>query len=247
MEIAFCVADLFQDGFLLRGGLTVGPLLHTKKHVVEPAMVEAYRLESKVAIYPRILIDEKVVAVANTARSEDHDEDHEEALVRDFMTADDDRMHYFEYGLGVPSSRSRVARTTTPRRTCNRWVNSRIGLAHPSPDVEAKYLWVHRQYVAASNSSITCPLSMLIDWKILIFAKTSKACPSSQPKPGRPSSPRKRTRQRFSGDVKRPRGGVVAHSRRPPKGVSGLPLRLQTCTEPTARTSMRNTGRPVYD
>ena len=51
-EIAFCVIDLVERGFLLRGALTVGDMLHTAKHVVGPAMVEAYELESKVAKFP---------------------------------------------------------------------------------------------------------------------------------------------------------------------------------------------------
>lgn len=37
--------------------VTVGDLLHTERHLVSPAMVKAYELESKVAKFPRVLLD----------------------------------------------------------------------------------------------------------------------------------------------------------------------------------------------
>ena len=40
----------------VRGGITRGQLIHDKEMVVGPAMVEAYHLESKEAISPRIII-----------------------------------------------------------------------------------------------------------------------------------------------------------------------------------------------
>lgn len=46
---------------VLRGGLTVGKLVHEENGLLfGPAMVKAYHLESKLAIYPRILIDKDV-------------------------------------------------------------------------------------------------------------------------------------------------------------------------------------------
>lgn len=41
---------------LVRGGIARGQLIHDSVMVVGPAMVEAYHLESKKAIYPRIII-----------------------------------------------------------------------------------------------------------------------------------------------------------------------------------------------
>ena len=45
---------------LVRGGIVRGQLIHDEKMVVGPAMVEAYRLESKEAIHPRIIIDKEL-------------------------------------------------------------------------------------------------------------------------------------------------------------------------------------------
>jgi hypothetical protein len=54
---------LAVSGFWIRGAVTVG-LIHHDEHIVfGPALNRAYELESKVAIYPRILIDAPALAV----------------------------------------------------------------------------------------------------------------------------------------------------------------------------------------
>ena len=45
---------------LLRGGIVIGDVIHNEKMVVGPAMIDAYTLEAKHAIYPRIIIDSPV-------------------------------------------------------------------------------------------------------------------------------------------------------------------------------------------
>jgi hypothetical protein len=53
---------LLRSGYFARGGLTKGRLYHDHNTVFGPALIEAYRLESQVAKYPRILIPRSVVA-----------------------------------------------------------------------------------------------------------------------------------------------------------------------------------------
>lgn len=47
---------MLMDGLPLRGGIAVGPLYHAGSLVFGPALNEAYRLESKMACHPRIII-----------------------------------------------------------------------------------------------------------------------------------------------------------------------------------------------
>jgi hypothetical protein len=47
-------------GFLVRGGVTVGNILHDEQSVFGPALNRAYELESRIAIFPRIVVDENV-------------------------------------------------------------------------------------------------------------------------------------------------------------------------------------------
>lgn len=52
----FC-GNLLLQGFLVRGGMTIGPLCHSDDGICGPALVRAYELESRMAVYPRIVVD----------------------------------------------------------------------------------------------------------------------------------------------------------------------------------------------
>lgn len=54
---------LAVQGFWMRGAVTVGPLYHDEHIVFGPALNRAYHLESTVARYPRILLDQHALAV----------------------------------------------------------------------------------------------------------------------------------------------------------------------------------------
>lgn len=53
-------AAALQLGFLIRGGATIGKLYHSKNVVYGEAMVEAYRIESRVSNYPRIVMSSRI-------------------------------------------------------------------------------------------------------------------------------------------------------------------------------------------
>jgi hypothetical protein len=45
------------NGFLMRGGVTIGDLVHENEAVFGPGLNRAHYLESKIAMYPRIVLD----------------------------------------------------------------------------------------------------------------------------------------------------------------------------------------------
>lgn len=58
-------AAALSIGFLIRGGATIGNLYHSGGIVFGEAMVEAYHLESRTAIYPRVVLSQKVCSLAD--------------------------------------------------------------------------------------------------------------------------------------------------------------------------------------
>lgn len=60
-DIMQIVVNFILKGYLVRGGITYGKLLHRDNIVFGPAMISAYELESKIAIYPRIIFDRELV------------------------------------------------------------------------------------------------------------------------------------------------------------------------------------------
>ena len=53
--------ELMNQGVLVRGGIAKGKVKHTREMVFGPAMVAAYELEDKYAVYPRIIIEKETV------------------------------------------------------------------------------------------------------------------------------------------------------------------------------------------
>lgn len=109
--------------YLLRGGLTVGQLYHTKRRVMGPAMNKAYLIESKEAKYPRVVIDPKILNVARENPSPQHEPGEEARYVKSFLKRDTDGKFYIDYltwdavvGAGLehenyPDYMSRIADT----------------------------------------------------------------------------------------------------------------------------------------
>lgn len=60
-DLVFICNDLLGIGIPIRGGVTVGPLIHDAQKCFGPAMTEAYLMESQKALFPRIIIDQNVI------------------------------------------------------------------------------------------------------------------------------------------------------------------------------------------
>ena len=56
---------MIKEGVVFRGGITYGQIHHDTEFVFGPAMNCAYYLESKIANYPRILLDKSVLDLKN--------------------------------------------------------------------------------------------------------------------------------------------------------------------------------------
>lgn len=63
----FLALDLLSHGFLTRGAVVSGNLYHQDRIVMGPALVDAYRLESKKALYPRIVVAPNIMGLAANA------------------------------------------------------------------------------------------------------------------------------------------------------------------------------------
>jgi len=55
-DLAAVLLQLFANCFLVRGGVVLGKVLHRRDIVFGPALVDAYKLETRVAIYPRVVV-----------------------------------------------------------------------------------------------------------------------------------------------------------------------------------------------
>jgi hypothetical protein len=63
-RVALLSAWLLGDGILCRGGIAIGRTLHDETTILGEGLVRAYELESRIAIYPRVVLSEEVASLA---------------------------------------------------------------------------------------------------------------------------------------------------------------------------------------
>lgn len=149
-DIALLQVELASQGFLLRGSVVAGDLVHTSDTLFGPAINEAYRRESKLAINPRILVDPGLVQIAKQFPAPHHDGKTEARYVAKFLTKDDDGLDYIDYltwdavieGVGADSDHypgylREVARVLKQGFECS------------DPGVLSKMIWLHERFDAA--------------------------------------------------------------------------------------------------
>lgn len=85
--------SLASFGLLLRGGIDIGMLYHHQDSIVfGPAMISAYKLESAVAKYPRIVISEQYYArIINISTSDNVD------FLQEVLMKDADGFYYLNF------------------------------------------------------------------------------------------------------------------------------------------------------
>ena len=88
--------SLVQFGFMMRGGITVGKMHIDNDIVWGTGLVESYSIESNIAIYPRIVVSEKVVDLYD--KNKNHTLNLHAFLRRDF-----DGVLFVDYLIACPN------------------------------------------------------------------------------------------------------------------------------------------------
>lgn len=132
---------------LLRGGITIGDIIHNEKMIVGPAMIDAYTLESKRAFYPRIVIDSQVVPLFEKVF--DRCRKNNRSIDTTLINKDDDNRYYIDY----------FNFSERDRNGCSFYYNNYLhqlkSLVAENKDnedvrIREKYLWINNKIMASN-------------------------------------------------------------------------------------------------
>jgi hypothetical protein len=149
----FLALDLLAKGFLTRGAIVSGDLYHKGAIVLGPALVDAYQLESKKALYPRILVSNEILRAVYSAMSPANLSESFAFLHPIFREDFDGSQHIdiFENGPhipemygGQPSEDGKIDRDTF-RDSLLIFID-RIFATPPPPVAAEKYAWLARYF-----------------------------------------------------------------------------------------------------
>jgi hypothetical protein len=136
--------ELLQAGIFIRGGMAVGPVYHENGILFGEGMLSAYRLESKAAIYPRIVFSNQLAEI--------------DPNVTSFVTeADSDSVRFinpFLFSMGPLFEEELAEKTETNFMINLRKIKYHIlqGIARSTEeDHLAKYMWMADRF----NRAIT--------------------------------------------------------------------------------------------
>ncbi|WP_026451440.1 hypothetical protein [Aequorivita capsosiphonis] len=156
LHIAF---EFANKGYLTRGGISVGKLLHTDKYVFGPALVSAYKLESKIANFPRIILDPDVMEVAKNFPLRINSSEEEMESLMGCLNLDSDGYYYIDYIESTVEELDEHNYDLIPYLT-NLKKLIEEGLRSKNKDVLIKNRWLKEKY----NSYIIKILDNISDW-----------------------------------------------------------------------------------
>ena len=133
--------ELLWLGILIRGGIAIGAAYHDSVNVFGPAMVEAYELESRKAIYPRIIMHPDTVELG-LRMSPYHLNEFDLELFKTSICMDADGYFFIEY-------LQQYQEFDYPEMTYYEWmlgirkmIVENLNDSQYTSDVFAKYYWL---------------------------------------------------------------------------------------------------------
>jgi len=145
LELLWIQINLVMNNMLCRGGITRGELIHTEKILFGPAMINAYILESKAALYPRIILDESIIEAGIRAHAKHHYSYHELESIMSLLSQDSDGMYYIDY---ITKAQSELDEPDYDHPLYLQNLANIIenGLKATNPSILIKYYWLREKY-----------------------------------------------------------------------------------------------------
>ena len=149
LDLKHLIMRLIYRKILCRGAVSIGKFIHTDDYLFGPALVEAYTLESKAAMYPRIILDRDIIEAGYKNGPSHHSPSEEKKYVESLLEQDSDGMYYIDYYFKAQSE------LDDPDYDFPEYIGIlgdiiRKGLMgsshHGKADLRVKYSWMRERY-----------------------------------------------------------------------------------------------------
>lgn len=139
-------STMLSSRILLRGAITRGGLIHTDKLLFGPGLIQAHYLESKVAKYPRIILDKEVLIIGRKFRSDDHLPKQEEKYIKSLLKEDSDDWNYIDYFGEAVQWELDDPDYEYPQYLHQTYEFIKKNLSSNEPSILGKYSWMREKY-----------------------------------------------------------------------------------------------------
>ena len=172
LEIQWLLLNLVSRGFICRGGISYGKLIHNEKLLFGPALVEAYKMESEAALYPRVILHDSIIKLGGKSKAKHHTAEMEIRSIKQIISKDTDGMYYVDF---FEKAQSEFDEPEYDFPMHLHKISELIieGLKSNSPSVYVKYQWLKEKY----NRVIQSYQKDDIQWTDPDLEETYKALP----------------------------------------------------------------------
>jgi hypothetical protein len=146
-HIQMLCVELLEIGILLRGGISIGMFHHNKGILFGPALILAHELESKKAVYPRIILPlDLIKETINNHNNESTGSfwEHYQSIV----SKDTDGYYYIDYFPGKVDSNLGEYKSPIYKIKIMEFINK--GLQSEDPSIRQKYQWMNEKIIDVS-------------------------------------------------------------------------------------------------
>ena len=141
-DILFLSCGILQKGFLFRGAITCGKLFHTKEKLFGPAMLCAVNMEKNLAIYPRIILDKKILTIAEEYSTKKQ----LKVIEKTVLKKDFDGLYYLNYFDAINYIVGQEYGILSYFRPLRENIIDLQKKAENDISVRGKYLWLRNKY-----------------------------------------------------------------------------------------------------
>ncbi len=140
------IVELINYGFLLRGGISNGNLIHTSDILIGTALYEAYALESSIAIYPRIIISQQLINnyLDVNNNNDNFGRDFEESHIDNILIKCDDGYYMIDYFFNIKNIFDNEYYYVVYLKKMYRIISS--GCKSKNNKVNVKFKWMKEKY-----------------------------------------------------------------------------------------------------
>lgn len=146
-NISFVGSKFIMDGILIRGGITIGKIIHTETGIVfGQGLIDAYNLETRSAKFPRIILSDKLISKLNYPLETKKNRYPYHQYLKRFSDGcvGLHQLIYFQ----VLQSREKLqkGRLETNLNRAKKTIIDGLDDSFELPEVHEKYLWLKKEY-----------------------------------------------------------------------------------------------------
>lgn len=146
-NLSFVGSKLIMDGIIIRGGITIGKIIHSETGIVfGQGLIEAYQLETRSAKYPRIILSDSLISKLNYPLESKKDRFPYHQYLKRFSDGCVGLHQLMYFQVLQSSEKLSKTRLINNLKKAKKTIIDGLDGSFEYPDVYEKYLWLKNEY-----------------------------------------------------------------------------------------------------